>query len=58
MAAKSGDPCPKCRGGRLAVASSQQQGEYQIRYLRCRDCGTTDKHVLAAAEVRRVKIAG
>jgi hypothetical protein len=42
----------------LVVASSQQQGEYQIRYLRCRCCGTTDKHVLPAVEVRRVKPLG
>ena len=55
MAAKTNDPCPKCRVGRLAVASSQQQGEYQIRYLRCRECGATDKHVLQAVEVRRMK---
>jgi hypothetical protein len=55
MAAKTNDPCPKCRCGRLAVASSQQQGEYQIRYLRCRECGNTDKQVLAAVEVRRMK---
>lgn len=58
MAARSGDPCPKCRCGRLSVASSQQQGAYQIRYLRCRDCGATDKHVVAATEVRRMKDAG
>jgi hypothetical protein len=55
MAAKSGDSCPKCTAGRLLVASSQRQGEYQIRYLRCRDCGCTDKHVLPAVEVRRAK---
>jgi hypothetical protein len=55
MAAKTNDPCPKCRCGRLAVASSQQQGEYQIRYLRCRECGATDKHVLQAVEIRRMK---
>jgi hypothetical protein len=53
MAAKAGDSCQKCRGGRLLVASSQQQGEYQIRYLRCTECGCTDKHVLLAREVRR-----
>jgi hypothetical protein len=57
MAVKAGDRCPKCRGGKLLIASSQQQGEYQVRYLRCRCCGATDKHVLAAAEVRRVKPA-
>jgi hypothetical protein len=57
MAAKSGDPCPACKSGRLLVASSQRQGEYQIRYLRCR-CGHTAKHVLPAGEVRRVKLAG
>lgn len=57
MAAKSGDSCPNCKIGKLLVASSQRQGEYQIRYLRCR-CGATDKHVLPAAEVRRVKLAG
>jgi hypothetical protein len=56
--AASGDPCPRCPSGRLVVASSQQQGEYQIRYLRCRCCGTTDKHVLPAVEVRRVKPLG
>jgi hypothetical protein len=55
MAAKTGDPCPKCREGRLLVASSQQHGEYQIRYLRCRECGCTDKHILPATEVRRMK---
>jgi hypothetical protein len=55
MAARSGDSCPKCTAGRLLVASSQRQGEYQIRYLRCRDCGCTDKHVLPAVEVRRAK---
>jgi hypothetical protein len=55
MAAKTNDPCPKCRVGRLSVASSQQQGEYQIRYLRCRECGNTDKHILPATEVRRMK---
>jgi len=56
--ASSGDPCPKCRDGKLAVASSQRSGEYQTRYLRCQRCGCTDKQILAAAEVRRVKIAG
>jgi hypothetical protein len=56
MAAKSGDSCPNCKIGKLLVASSQRQGEYQIRYLRCR-CGATDKHVLPAAEVRRAKPA-
>jgi hypothetical protein len=55
MAAKSGDICPKCSTGRLLVASSQAQGEYQIRYLRCRECGCTDKSVLPAVEVRRLK---
>ena len=55
MAARTNDPCPKCRVGRLSVASSQQQGEYQIRYLRCRECGNTDKHALPATEVRRMK---
>jgi formate dehydrogenase maturation protein FdhE len=55
MAAKSGDACPQCPAGRLAVASSQRQGEYQIRYLRCRTCGCTGKHVLPAVEVRRAK---
>jgi hypothetical protein len=54
MAAKSGDSCPRCREGKFAVASSQRSGEYQIRYLRCR-CGNTDKHIVAAAEIRRVK---
>jgi hypothetical protein len=57
MAAKTGDHCPKCRDGKLLVASSQQQGEYQIRYLRCRCCGATDKHILAANEIRRTKVA-
>jgi hypothetical protein len=54
MAAKTGDPCPRCKLGRLAIASSQQHGEYQVRYLRCK-CGATDKHVLPAAQVRRTK---
>lgn len=58
MAAKSGDECPQCKTGRLLVASSQRQGEYQIRYLRCRACGCTDKHVLPGGEVRRLKVAG
>ena len=58
MAAKSCDPCPQCKSGRLLVASSQRQGEYQIRYLRCRVCGCTDKHVLPGVEVRRLKAAG
>jgi len=57
MAAKSGDKCPACDAGTLAVASSQRQGEYQIRYLRCR-CGNTDKHVVPAREVRRHKLVG
>lgn len=57
MAAKTGDPCPACRKGRLAVASSQRSGEYQTRYLRCGKCGCTDKQILHAAEVRRVKVA-
>jgi len=39
------------------VASSQRHGEYQIRYLRCRHCGATDKHILAAAEVAKQKSA-
>jgi hypothetical protein len=54
MAAKSGDSCPICKSGKLLVASSQRSGEYQIRYLRCR-CGNTDKHIIPAAEIRRVK---
>jgi DNA-directed RNA polymerase subunit M/transcription elongation factor TFIIS len=57
MAAKSGDPCPRCREGRLVVASSQRSGEYQTRYLRCQRCGNTDKHILPANEIRRVKVA-
>jgi hypothetical protein len=57
MAAKSGDPCPRCREGRLVVASSQRSGEYQTRYLRCQRCGCTDKHILPANEIRRVKVA-
>jgi hypothetical protein len=55
MAAKSGDPCPRCRDGRLAVASSQRSGDYQTRYLRCAKCGCTDKQIVAATEIRRVK---
>jgi Zn finger protein HypA/HybF involved in hydrogenase expression len=51
--AASGDSCPKCRAGRLAVASSQRAGAYQTRYLRCKRCGATDKHVVAAGEIRR-----
>jgi hypothetical protein len=54
MAARSGDPCPRCREGKFVVASSQRSGDYQTRYLRCR-CGNTDKHILPAAEIRRVK---
>jgi hypothetical protein len=54
MAAKSGDVCPNCKTGKLLVASSQRQGMYQIRYLRCR-CGNTDKDIRSAAEIRRVK---
>ena len=55
MAAKTGDSCARCRGGRLQIASSQRQGEYQIRYLRCDSCGCTGKHVLNAVEVRRMR---
>ena len=51
--AASGDACPKCPAGRLAVASSQRAGAYQTRYLRCAKCGATDKHVVAAGEIRR-----
>jgi hypothetical protein len=51
--ASSGDPCPKCRDGKLAVASSQRSGEYQTRYLRCARCGCTDKQILRAVNVRR-----
>jgi len=54
--AASGDSCPKCREGRLAVASSQRCGEYQTRYLRCPRCGCTDKQMLPAAEVARRKL--
>jgi hypothetical protein len=36
------------------VASSQRSGDYQTRYLRCR-CGNTDKHIIPATEIRRVK---
>jgi hypothetical protein len=54
MAAKSGDSCPLCKSGKFVVASSQRSGDYQTRYLRCR-CGNTDKHILPAAEIRRVK---
>jgi hypothetical protein len=57
MAAKTGDTCTKCRSGKLAVASSQRSGDYQTRYLRCAKCGSTDKQILAAAEIRRVKVA-
>jgi len=57
MVAKSGEKCPKCSHGKLLVASSQRHGEYQIRYLRCRVCGATDKHILAAAEISRPKSA-
>jgi len=53
--AASGDSCPKCREGRLAVASSQRCGEYQTRYLRCPRCGCTDKQVVHSGEIRRVK---
>jgi hypothetical protein len=53
--AASGDSCSKCRAGRLAVASSVRSGEYQTRYLRCTRCGCTDKQVIHAAEIRRVK---
>jgi hypothetical protein len=55
MAAKSGDSCPLCKSGKFVVASSQRSGEYQTRYLRCR-CGNTDKHIVPAAEIRRVKV--
>jgi hypothetical protein len=55
MAAKTGDPCQRCRDGKLVVASSQRSGDYQTRYLRCTRCGNTDKHILAASEIRRVK---
>lgn len=55
MAAKTNDQC-SCRRGRLEIASSQRHGEYQVRYLRCRACGCTDKHVLHAVEVRRLKV--
>jgi len=51
--AASGDSCPRCREGRLAVASSQRSGEYQTRYLRCTRCGCTDKQIVPAGEVRR-----
>jgi len=54
--AASGDPCPKCRQGRLGVASSQRSGEYQTRYLRCERCGATDKQTLPAAEIVRRKL--
>ena len=54
MAARSGDRCQRCCTGKLLVASSQRQGVYQIRYLRCA-CGNTDKDIRLAAEIRRVK---
>jgi len=53
--AASGDSCPKCREGRLTVASSVRSGEYQTRYLRCTRCNCTDKQVIHAGEIRRVK---
>jgi DNA-directed RNA polymerase subunit M/transcription elongation factor TFIIS len=53
--AASGDSCPRCREGRLAVASSQRSGEYQTRYLRCTRCGNTDKQIVKAVEIRRTK---
>ena len=56
MAAKSGDSCPRCRRGKLAVASSQRSGDYQTRYLRCAACGCTDKQVVPATDVRRTKV--
>ena len=52
--ANSGDACPKCRSGKLAVASSQRSGDYQTRYLRCAKCGCTDKQIILATKVRRV----
>jgi len=51
--ASSGDSCPRCRDGRLAVASSQRSGEYQTRYLRCPKCGCTDKQILPATAIAR-----
>jgi formate dehydrogenase maturation protein FdhE len=53
--ASSGDSCPRCRDGKLAVASSVRSGEYQTRYLRCQRCGCTDKQIVKAVEIRRTK---
>ena len=55
MASKAGDLCDKCRAGRLAVASSQRSDDYQIRYLRCNRCGHTDKQIVHAGEIRRMR---
>lgn len=45
--------CATC-GARLYVASSRRAGECQIRYWRCRACGTTDKTISPAAPRDRV----
>jgi len=55
MATSSGDKCPACVAGRFAVASSQRAQNYQVRYLRCNECGRADKQIIPASLIRRVK---
>ena len=50
---RSGDVCPSCGAGRLAVYTSKAVGESQLQRLRCGECGYRVKAILPAGDVRR-----
>jgi len=50
---KSGDKCPNCDEGVLAVYASRRFGKVQAQYMRCNRCTVILRHDAAAESVRR-----
>ncbi len=50
---RSGDKCPKCKGGRLRVRTSNRVGDWQRQHLECKECGNREVAVVAAESVWR-----
>ncbi len=51
-----GDPCERCRKGRLRVSTSRRRGSHVVQFLACSHCGhapPANKRTLPAALVPR-----